>query len=84
MCCQVFRDAAGGQVVSWMRTLEEESGIVPLWEVMFQLMCHPVPQVICCSHCNVAVCDPHRDVMHHLSHMPQATWLSHNIQYVKL
>lgn len=44
---QVMRDAADGQVVSWMRTLEEESGIVPLWEVMFQLMCHPVPQVSC-------------------------------------
>ena len=44
---QVMRDAADGQVISWMRTLEEESGIVPLWEVIFQLMCHPVPQVSC-------------------------------------
>ena len=42
---QVMRDAAEGHVVSWLRALEEESSITPLWEVMFQLMCHPVPQV---------------------------------------
>lgn len=42
---QVFRDCAPSQVEGCMSTLEEQSQITPLWEVFFQLMCHPVPQV---------------------------------------
>ena len=42
---QVFRDCEGGEVEGWVRDLEEQSHIAPLWEVFFQLMCHPVPQV---------------------------------------
>ena len=47
---QVFRDGAASQVGAWMSELQSESSISPLWEVMFQLMCHPVPQVriLCC------------------------------------
>lgn len=42
---QVFRDCDFSQVEGWVGTLEEQSQITPLWEVFFQLMCHPVPQV---------------------------------------
>jgi len=42
---QVFRDGAASQVGAWISELQSESSISPLWEVMFQLMCHPVPQV---------------------------------------
>ena len=44
-CMQVFRDGAASQIGSWISELQSESSITPLWEVMFQLMCHPVPQV---------------------------------------
>lgn len=42
---QVFRDCDPNQVEGWVRDLEGQSQISPLWEVFFQLMCHPVPQV---------------------------------------
>ena len=45
---QVFRDCDSSQVEGWVSTLEEQSQITPLWEVFFQLMCHPVPQVQLC------------------------------------
>ena len=45
MLLQVFRDCDSSQVEGWVSTLEEQSQITPLWEVFFQLMCHPVPQV---------------------------------------
>jgi len=38
--------AEGGEAaVGWARQLEQETGIAPLWEVLFQLAAHPVPQV---------------------------------------
>jgi len=56
---QVFRDGAASQVGGWMSELQSESSISPLWEVMFQLMCHPVPQVrILCY------VPPHRGSLH--------------------
>ena len=53
LLAKVFREgsvpsegSSTGPVVAWMHVLEDETGARPLWEVMFQLMCHPVPQVI--------------------------------------
>ena len=52
LLAKVFREgsvpsegSSTGPVVAWMHVLEDETGARPLWEVMFQLMCHPVPQV---------------------------------------
>lgn len=42
---RVMRDGAPGAVAAWLHALEEAAGVAPLWEVFFQLMCHPVPQV---------------------------------------
>lgn len=28
----------------WLRQLEEDAGVAPVWEVLFQAMCCPVPQ----------------------------------------
>lgn len=36
----------GDAAVGWARQLGQEAGIEPLWEVLFQLAAHPVPQVI--------------------------------------
>ena len=36
---------APDEVASWVRQLEEEAGVAPIWEVLVQLMCCPVPQV---------------------------------------
>ncbi|CAK0757624.1 hypothetical protein CVIRNUC_002556 [Coccomyxa viridis] len=51
LLAKVFREgnvpgegSSTGPVVAWMHVLEDETGARPLWEVMFQLMCHPVPQ----------------------------------------
>ncbi|KAK9838304.1 hypothetical protein WJX81_003260 [Elliptochloris bilobata] len=41
---RVMAGGAPGAVAGWVRALEEEVGVAPLWEVLFQLMCHPVPQ----------------------------------------
>lgn len=35
----------GDAAVGWTRQLEQETAIEPLWEVLFQLAAHPVPQV---------------------------------------
>ncbi|DBA92469.1 TPA: hypothetical protein ACH3X1_002702 [Trebouxia sp. C0004] len=51
---QVFRDGAPSQVGAWISELQSESSISPLWEVMFQLMCHPVPQKLKAA-CNEAI-----------------------------
>eukprot|EP00884_Botryococcus_braunii_P018275 jgi/Botrbrau1/5130/Bobra.0172s0002.1 len=41
----IFSEGGAGDVVAWRHTLEEETGVgSPLWEVLFQLMAHPVPQ----------------------------------------
>ena len=60
LLAKVFREgnvpsegSAGSPVIAWMHVLEEETGARPLWEVMFQLMCHPVPQV--CSQAGALV-----------------------------
>lgn len=52
LLAKVFREgsvpgegSSTSPVIAWMHVLEEETGARPLWEVMFQLMCHPVPQV---------------------------------------
>lgn len=52
LLAKVFREGSApsegstaSPVIAWMHVLEEETGARPLWEVMFQLMCHPVPQV---------------------------------------
>ena len=42
---RVFTEAAEGEALTWMRQLEEEEAISPLWEVFFQLSAYPVPQV---------------------------------------
>ena len=44
VCSRVFTEAAEGEAVAWMRQLEEEEAISPLWEVFFQLAAYPVPQ----------------------------------------
>ncbi len=43
---RVFQEGDGADAAAWMRALEEETGAVPLWEVLFQLMCLQVPQVM--------------------------------------
>ena len=43
---RVFEQGAPTEVGAWMHALESEVGASPLWEVFFQLMCHPVPQVL--------------------------------------
>jgi hypothetical protein len=35
----------GDAALGWTRQLEADTGIEPLWEVLFQLAAHPVPQV---------------------------------------
>ena len=32
------------EVLTWLRQLEEDAGVAPVWEVLFQAMCCPVPQ----------------------------------------
>jgi hypothetical protein len=41
---RVMAGGADGAVAGWAAALEEEAGVAPLWELLFQLMCHPVPQ----------------------------------------
>lgn len=44
---RVFTEAAEGEALAWMRQLEEDEAVTPLWEVFFQLAAYPVPQVRC-------------------------------------
>ena len=60
LLAKVFREGSvpgegstASPVIAWMHVLEEETGARPLWEVMFQLMCHPVPQVSTAQECDV-------------------------------
>ena len=62
LLAKVFREgsvlgegSSTSPVIAWMHVLEEETGARPLWEVMFQLMCHPVPQVSIPQGCPVLV-----------------------------
>ncbi|KAK9829639.1 hypothetical protein WJX72_007011 [[Myrmecia] bisecta] len=41
---RVIQEGSEADVVAWVHTLEEDIQASPLWEVLFQLMCHPVPQ----------------------------------------
>ena len=34
------------EVASWVRLLDDEAGIAPSWEILFQVMCCPVPQTL--------------------------------------
>ena len=69
---QVFRDCDPNQVEGWVQDLEEQSQISPLWEVLFQLMCHPVPQVTNAFsarlHQTPEMCHPASDAAH-LQHL---------------
>lgn len=42
---RVFQEGNLADTLAWAHALEEETGAVPIWEILFQLMCHPVPQV---------------------------------------
>ncbi len=41
----VLRNAEEGEAGERVRQLEAKAGLAPLWELLFQLMCFPVPQV---------------------------------------
>ena len=41
----VLRNAEAGEMEERVRQLEGIAGVAPLWELLFQLMCFPVPQV---------------------------------------
>ena len=41
----VLRNAEAGEMEERIRQLEVIAGVAPLWELLFQLMCFPVPQV---------------------------------------
>ena len=43
---QIFREASLADVEAWTSELEGLVNVRPLWELFFQLMCHPVPQVM--------------------------------------
>ena len=40
-----MREGQADEVASWVSQLEEDAGVAPIWEVLVQLMCCPVPQV---------------------------------------
>lgn len=41
---RVMAGGVPGAAAGWVHALEQEVGVAPLWEVLFQLMCYPVPQ----------------------------------------
>lgn len=41
---RVMLEGSPDEVASWIRQLDDEAGIAPSWEVLFQAMCCPVPQ----------------------------------------
>lgn len=41
---RVMSEGRVEEVLTWLRQLEEEAGVAPVWEVLFQAMCCPVPQ----------------------------------------
>ena len=43
--CSKVMGEGGDSALGWARQLEADTGIEPLWEVLFQLAAHPVPQV---------------------------------------
>ncbi|KAK9817460.1 hypothetical protein WJX74_003584 [Apatococcus lobatus] len=42
----VLRNTEEGEIEERVRQLETIAGVAPLWELLFQLMCFPVPQVM--------------------------------------
>jgi hypothetical protein len=54
---RVFEEGDDSDIVAWMHVLEEEMGAVPLWEILFQLMCLQVPQVLCSNHASLSIID---------------------------
>ncbi|KAL4853554.1 Nuclear pore complex protein NUP205 [Chlorella vulgaris] len=40
----VMSEGRVDEVLSWLRQLEEDAGVSPIWEVLFRAMCCPVPQ----------------------------------------
>eukprot|EP00887_Chlorella_sp_A99_P002898 scaffold6.g2898.t1 len=40
----VMGEGAADEVPTWLRQLEEDAGVSPVWEALFQAMCCPVPQ----------------------------------------
>ena len=43
---QIFSTASVADIESWTSQLEASIRKQPLWGIFFQLMCHPVPQVL--------------------------------------
>lgn len=43
-CRRVISEGRVEEVLMWLRQLEEDAGVAPIWEVLFQAMCCPVPQ----------------------------------------
>jgi len=42
---RVMSEGSPDEVASWLRILEDEAGgVSPIWEILFQAMCSPVPQ----------------------------------------
>ncbi|KAL4457392.1 hypothetical protein ABPG75_012257 [Micractinium tetrahymenae] len=41
---RVMTEGRVEEVLMWLRQLEEDAGVAPVWEVLFQAMCCPVPQ----------------------------------------
>jgi Nuclear pore complex scaffold, nucleoporins 186/192/205 len=41
---RVMLEGSPDEVASWIRQLDDEAGVAPSWEVLFQAMCCPVPQ----------------------------------------
>ena len=41
---RVLRNGPPQRVPAWVADWETQSLVTPLWELLFQLMCHPVPQ----------------------------------------
>jgi hypothetical protein len=53
MRSKVMGEGSELEVATWVRQLEEEIGITPLWEVLFQLNAYPIPQV--CRACSLGM-----------------------------
>ena len=45
----VFSNASLNETETWMAELESSVQVPHLWDLFFQLMCHPVPQVLLCA-----------------------------------
>lgn len=46
LLARVVSNGPPARVPSWVAAWEAQSLVSPLWELLFQLMCHPVPQVL--------------------------------------